>query len=199
MEALIKIQSELKANKSQYNSFGKYYYRSCEDILEALKPLLTKYNATMYITDEVVEVGGRVYVKATTTISDGKESISVSAYAREPETRKGMDEAQVTGATSSYARKYCLNGLFAIDDSKDADTDENRNESEARSNASGSDTPKVQRPNYSAEQIEKMKKWTDGTFTDDELKEFRKRCCGADYADAIEDINREYEKRKAIF
>jgi hypothetical protein len=199
MEALIKIQSELKANKSQYNSFGKYYYRSCEDILEALKPLLTKYNATMYITDEVVEVGGRVYVKATTTISDGKESISVSTYAREPETRKGMDEAQVTGATSSYARKYCLNGLFAIDDSKDADTDENRNESEARSNASGSDTPKVQRPNYSAEQIEKMKKWTDGTFTDDELKEFRKRCCGADYADAIEDINREYEKRKAIF
>lgn len=205
MEALIKIQSELKANKSQYNSFGKYYYRSCEDILEALKPLLTKYNATMYITDEVVEVGGRVYVKATTTISDGKESISVSAYAREPETRKGMDDAQVTGATSSYARKYCLNGLFAIDDSKDADTDENRNESEARSKASGgsdtpkSDTPKVQRPNYSEEQLAKMKKWTDGTFTNEELAEFRKRCCGPDYADAIEDINGEYEKRKAIF
>lgn len=200
MDCLIKIQSELKANKSQYNSFGKYYYRSCEDILEALKPLLTKYNATMYITDEVVEVGGRVYVKATTTISDGKESISVSAYAREPETRKGMDDAQVTGATSSYARKYCLNGLFAIDDSKDADTDENRNESEARSKgSSGSDTPKVQRPNYSPEQLEKMKKWTDGTFTEEELKEFRKRCCGPDYADAIEDINGEYEKRKALF
>ena len=199
MDCLIKIQSELKANKSQYNSFGKYYYRSCEDILEALKPLLTKYNATMYITDEVVEVGGRVYVKATTTISDGKESISVSAYAREPETRKGMDDAQVTGATSSYARKYCLNGLFAIDDSKDADTDENRNESEARSKTSGSDTPKVQRPNYSDEQIAKMKKWTDGTFTEEELAEFRKRCCGPDYADAIEDINGEYEKRKAIF
>jgi len=204
MEVLIKIQSELKANKSQYNSFGKYYYRSCEDILEALKPLLTKYNATMYITDEVVEVGGRVYVKATTTISDGKESISVSAYAREPETRKGMDDAQVTGATSSYARKYCLNGLFAIDDSKDADTDENRNESDARSKTNGSDTPKsdtpkVQRPNYSEEQLAKMKKWTDGTFTEEELAEFRKRCCGADYADAIEDINGEYEKRKAIF
>ena len=199
MEALIKIQSELKANKSQYNSFGKYYYRSCEDILEALKPLLTKYNATMYITDEVVEVGGRVYVKATTTISDGKESISVSAYAREPETRKGMDDAQVTGATSSYARKYCLNGLFAIDDSKDADTDESRNESEARSKASGSDTPKVQRPNYSEEQLAKMKKWSDGTFTEEELAGFRKRCCGPDYADAIEDINGEYEKRKAIF
>lgn len=204
MDCLVKIQSELKANKSQYNSFGKYYYRSCEDILEALKPLLIKYNATMYITDEVVEVGGRVYVKATTTISDGKESISVSAYAREPETRKGMDDAQVTGATSSYARKYCLNGLFAIDDSKDADTDESRNESEARSKISGSDTPKsdapkVQRPNYTAEQLAKMKKWADGTFTEEELKEFRKRCCGPDYADAIEDINGEYEKRKAIF
>ena len=154
----------------------------------------------MYITDEVVEVGGRVYVKATTTISDGKESISVSAYAREPETRKGMDDAQVTGATSSYARKYCLNGLFAIDDSKDADTDENRNESEARSKGSSvSDTPKVQRPNYSPEQLAKMKKWTDGTFTEEELAEFRKRCCGPDYADAIEDINGEYEKRKALF
>lgn len=200
MEALIKIQSELKANKSQYNSFGKYYYRSCEDILEALKPLLTKYNATMYITDEVVEVGGRVYVKATTTISDGKESISVSAYAREPETRKGMDDAQVTGATSSYARKYCLNGLFAIDDSKDADTEENKTECEERSKSeSGSNTPKVQRPNYSAEQLEKMKKWSDGTFTEEELAEFRKRCLGADYADAIEDINGEYEKRKALF
>ena len=199
MEALIKIQSELKANKSQYNSFGMYYYRSCEDILEALKPLLTKYNATMYITDEVVEVGGRVYVKATTTISDGKESISVSAYAREPETRKGMDEAQVTGATSSYARKYALNGLFLIDDNKDADTDESRNESEARSKSSGSDTPKVQRPNYSEEQLATMKKWSDGTFTEEELGEFRKRCVGPDYADAIKDIDKEYEKRKAIF
>lgn len=203
MDCLIKIQSELKANKSQYNSFGKYYYRSCEDILEALKPLLTKYNATMYITDEVVEVGGRVYVKATTTISDGKESISVSAYAREPETRKGMDDAQVTGATSSYARKYCLNGLFAIDDSKDADTEESKNESDARAKAEGSGSadnkPKVQRPNYTDEQKATMKKWTDGTFTEEELAEFRKRCMGADYADAIADINGEYEKRKAIF
>ena len=205
MDCLRSIQCELKAPKGQYNSFGKYSYRSCEDILEAVKPLLDKYKATVYITDEVVSVGDRIYVKATATFvdKDGKE-ISVSAFAREPVARKGMDEAQVTGATSSYARKYALNGLFLIDDTKDADTDENRNESEARSKASGSDTPKsdapkVQRPNYSAEQIEKMKKWTDGTFTEDELAEFRKRCCGADYADAIEDINGEYEKRKAIF
>ena len=199
-ESLRKVQSELKAPKGQYNSFGKYSYRSCEDILEAVKPLLDKYEATVSITDDVVLVGDRVYVKATATFidKDGKV-IQSSAFAREPLVRKGMDEAQVTGATSSYARKYALNGLFLIDDTKDADTDESRNESEARSNASGSDTPKVQRPSYSAEQLEKMKKWTDGTFTDDELKEFRKRCCGADYADAIEDINREYEKRKAIF
>lgn len=201
MDCLRSIQCELKAPKGQYNSFGKYSYRSCEDILEAVKPLLDKYKATVYITDEVVSVGDRIYVKATATFvdKDGKE-VSVSAFAREPVARKGMDEAQVTGATSSYARKYALNGLFLIDDNKDADTDENRNESEARSKASGgSDTPKVQRPNYSEEQLAKMKKWTDGTFTEEELKEFRKRCCGADYADAIEDINGEYEKRKALF
>ena len=204
-ESLRKVQSELKAPKSQYNSFGKYSYRSCEDILEAVKPLLDKYEATVSITDDVVLVGDRVYVKATATFidKDGKV-IQSSAFAREPLVRKGMDEAQVTGATSSYARKYALNGLFLIDDNKDADTDEIRNESDARSKASGSDTPKsnapkVQRPNYSDEQIAIMKKWTDGTFTEDELAEFRKRCCGPDYANAIEDINGEYEKRKAIF
>lgn len=199
-ESLRKVQSELKAPKSQYNSFGKYSYRSCEDILEAVKPLLDKYEATVSITDDVVLVGDRVYVKATATFidKDGKIIMS-SAFAREPLARKGMDEAQVTGATSSYARKYALNGLFLIDDNKDADTDESRNESEARSKGSGSDKPKVQRPNYSAEQLEKMKKWSDGTFTEEELAEFRKRCLGADYADAIEDINGEYEKRKALF
>lgn len=202
MESLRKIQSELKAPKGQYNSFGKYAYRSCEDILEAVKPLLEKYESTVYITDEVVSVGDRVYVKATATFVDKDTSVvSVSAFAREPVARKGMDDAQVTGATSSYARKYALNGLFLIDDNKDADTDENKTESEERSKSSGSsdNTPKVQRPNYSAEQLEKMKKWTDGTFTEVELNEFRKRCCGPDYADAIEDINGEYEKRKAIF
>lgn len=199
MEALIKIQSELVATKSQYNSFGKYYYRSCEDILEAVKPLLAKYGAELTISDDVVSVGDRVYVKATVSITDGKETKTVTAFAREPLDRKGQDSSQITGATSSYARKYALNGLFLIDDNKDADTDENKNESDARAKASGSDTPKVQRPNYSEEQLAKMKKWTDGTFTEEELAEFRKRCCGADYADAIEDINGEYEKRKAIF
>ena len=198
MEALLKIQNELVAPKDLYNSFGKYSYRSAESILEALKPLLVKYNVQLTITDDIVSVGDRVYVKATVTITDGKETQSVTAFAREPAERKGQDSSQITGATSSYARKYALNGLFLIDDSKDADTEENHMESEERSK-SGSNTPKVQRPNYSAEQLEKMKKWSDGTFTEEELAEFRKRCLGADFAVAIEEINGEYEKRKAIF
>lgn len=201
MEALTKIQSELVAPKDLYNKFGNYSYRSAESILEALKPLLTKYNAQLSITDDVVLVGDRVYVKATVTITDGKETVSTTAFAREPSEKKGMDSSQITGATSSYARKYALNGLFLIDDNKDSDTEENKTECEERSKAqsSGSDTPKVQRPNYSDEQIEIMKKWTDGTFTEEELAEFRKRCVGADYADAIKDINGEYEKRRAVF
>lgn len=193
MDCLRSIQCELKAPKGQYNSFGKYSYRSCEDILEAVKPLLDKYKATVYITDEVVSVGDRIYVKATATFvdKDGKE-VSVSAFAREPVARKGMDEAQVTGATSSYARKYALNGLFLIDDNKDADTDENKNESDARAN-------NATMPSYTEEQLAKMKSWTDGTFTEDELAGFRKECVGADYANAIERINKDYMKRRDLF
>lgn len=124
MEALKKIQQELKAPKGQYNSFGKYAYRSAEDILEAVKPLLSKYGALLTISDEISEVGGRIYVKAVCTISDGTTELAVTAYAREPESKKGMDDSQITGTASSYARKYALNGLFLIDDTKDADTDE---------------------------------------------------------------------------
>lgn len=203
MEALIKIQSELKAPKDLYNKFGNYNYRSAESILESVKPLLAKYGAELTISDDVVSVGDRVYVKATVSITDGKETKTVTAFAREPLDRKGQDSSQITGATSSYARKYALNGLFLIDDNKDADTEESKNESDARAKAEGSGSadnkPKVQRPNYTDEQLAKMKKWTDGTFTEEELAEFRKRCCGADYADAIEDINGEYEKRRAVF
>ena len=118
---LASIQKNLKAPKNQFNKFGGYSYRSCEDILEALKPLTAELGATITISDEMVEVGGRIYVKATATLRCGEESISTTAYAREAETKKGMDESQITGATSSYARKYALNGLFAIDDNKDAD------------------------------------------------------------------------------
>lgn len=120
---LAKIQQELKAPKGQRNSFGNYNYRSCEDIVEAVKPLLG--TLTLTISDEIVMIGTRYYVKATANISDGVAVISVSAYARESEEKKGMDASQITGATSSYARKYALNGLFAIDDTKDADSQDN--------------------------------------------------------------------------
>ncbi|HEB13624.1 MAG TPA: single-stranded DNA-binding protein [candidate division CPR3 bacterium] len=120
MEILNKIQKALKAPKGQLNKFGNYNYRSCEDILEAIKPLLGE--ATLTISDKIVLVGDRYYVRAVATLTHDKQEKSVSAYARETLNKKGMDEAQITGAASSYARKYALNGLFAIDDTKDADT-----------------------------------------------------------------------------
>ena len=123
-EKLMNIQTELKAPKGQYNSFGKYHYRSCEDILEAVKPLLKKYNCLLVIEDEIIPVGNRIYVKANVCIYDAEQrgdKVSNSAFAREEEEKKGMDGSQITGASSSYARKYALNGLFLIDDTRDSD------------------------------------------------------------------------------
>ena len=123
-EKLSNIQNELKCNKNQFNDFGKYAYRSCEDILEAVKPLLKKEKVVLTISDELQYIGNRYYIKATATLIDTESEaiISNSAYAREEETKKGMDGSQITGASSSYARKYALNGLFGIDDNKDSDT-----------------------------------------------------------------------------
>lgn len=125
-QKLGEIQQKLNAPKDKVNKFGGYNYRSCEGILEAVKPLLKLTSTALTITDEVVEVGGRVFVKATATLWDADEHdlVAVSAYAREEETKKGMDAAQITGSASSYARKYALNGLFAIDDNKDPDDPE---------------------------------------------------------------------------
>ena len=123
-QKLRKVQTELKAPKGQYNSFGKYAYRSCEDILEALKPLLDREQLVLILSDSMEVVGDRVYVKATATLTNAEDEsqvITTSAFAREEESKKGMDGSQVTGASSSYARKYCLNGLFNIDDNKDSD------------------------------------------------------------------------------
>lgn len=133
-EKLMTVQQTAKIPKNQYNSFGKYNYRSCEDILEGLKPCLKEVKAAVTIDDEIVEIGGRVYVKATAHFHDAEtgEKIINTAYAREPETKTGMDLAQLTGATSSYARKYALNGLFMIDDTKDADTDASKIEADSR-------------------------------------------------------------------
>ena len=123
LNELIKIQSTLKCNKSQFNKFGNYHYRSCEDILEAVKPLLQKHDCVLTLSDELVNIGERYYIKAAATIknSNGEEE-TVNAYAREPLSAKGMSDSQITGTASSYARKYALNGLFLIDDTKDADT-----------------------------------------------------------------------------
>ncbi len=122
MKELIAIQSELKAPKSQFNKFGGYKYRKAEDILEAVKPLLAKQKCTLTITDDVVLIGNRIYVKATATIKNEKgECETTTGWAREEESKKGMDGSQITGASSSYARKYALNGLFAIDDNADSD------------------------------------------------------------------------------
>ena len=125
-EKLMNIQKELKAPKGQYNSFGKYKYRSCEDILESVKPLLEKYKATIILTDKLEQIGERYYIRAMAILFDTESdnSIENTAYAREEETKKGMDGSQITGTSSSYARKYALNGLLLIDDTKDADTDE---------------------------------------------------------------------------
>jgi len=131
-EKLMKVQAELKAPKGQYNSFGKYKYRSCEDILEAVKPLNAKHGVVLTVGDEVVEISNRFYVKATATLVDieSGEKVTNTALAREDDAKKGMDGSQITGTASSYARKYCLNGLYCIDDTKDADTDEYRAQQE---------------------------------------------------------------------
>lgn len=129
-EKVIAIQCRLNAPKSRYNKFGNYSYRSLEDILEAAKPLLKEYGLLLTIKDEIVLVGERYYVKATATLKGDGEEYSASAYARETETKKGMDESQITGSASSYARKYALNGLLCIDDTKDADTNEQKMQTE---------------------------------------------------------------------
>ena len=122
MKNLLKIQTELKAPKNQFNKFGNYKYRSCEDILEAVKPHLKQTGCYLTINDEIIQVGDRIYVKASARFHDGDESISTEAYAREEPVKKGMDASQITGSASSYARKYALNGLFLIDDTKDSDS-----------------------------------------------------------------------------
>ena len=143
-EKLQAVQSELKAPKGQYNSFGKYKYRSCEDILEAAKPVLAKHKSAITISDKIVMIGDRYYIEATARFYDTEsehDPIENTAYAREAGDKKGMDESQITGTASSYARKYCLNGLLLIDDTKDTDTEENHIEVKERA-----ETKKKQEP-----------------------------------------------------
>lgn len=124
VQKVVLVQNELKAPKGQFNKFGNYKYRSCEDIVESLKPILKKYEIMLNLSDELVLIGDRYYIKAVAGLTDGTDVIQSVAYAREPEALTGMSASQITGTASSYARKYALNGLLAIDDTKDPDTDE---------------------------------------------------------------------------
>lgn len=173
MNKLAEIQQGLKAPKSQTNTFGKYKYRSCEDILEAVKPLLG--DSVLLVTDDIVQIGERNYVKATVRFITGDKEYSVSAFARETFDKKGMDAAQITGAASSYARKYALNGLFCIDDTKDPDSNNKGNNNAA----SPTEKPKTKEDrrkekisqqffNYTTEHKDDLpegREWDEATFT----------------------------------
>lgn len=167
-EKLLYIQQNLKAPKGQYNSFGDYHYRSCEDIQEALKPLLNTVKAVLLLNDEILQIGDRFYIKATAKLQDteSSENITNTAYARECESRPKMDAAQITGSCSSYARKYALNGLFCIDDAKDPDMMNNeaapRQQSQQRQQASRQSAPVKLKAEYQA----KLRKEAERTGTD---------------------------------
>lgn len=149
MKELITIQSTLKAPKSQFNAFGNYKYRKVEDILEAVKPIMSNLGCTLVMTDDIVMVGNRIYVKATATLKNSKgETETTTGFAREEETKKGMDGSQVTGASSSYARKYALNGLFAIDDNADSDTINTGNQQSQQKVKSSNHAPVASDPQY---------------------------------------------------
>lgn len=149
MKELITIQSTLKAPKSQFNAFGNYKYRKVEDILEAVKPIMSNLGCTLVMTDDIEMVGNRIYVKATATLKNSKGEIEITTgYAREEETKKGMDGSQITGAASSYARKYALNGLFAIDDNADSDTTNIGNQQSQQKVKSNNNVPATSDPQY---------------------------------------------------
>jgi hypothetical protein len=176
--ALQAVQRELKAPKGQYNSFGKYKYRSCEDIVEAVKPLLNEQGLILTMSDEAIGVADRVYIKATCKVIDvaNGDVIETSALARESLTKKGMDDSQITGTASSYARKYALNGLFAIDDTKDADTDQYKQQT------NGSNSPQ-NRPQQPAKQNAGTYKGSTANNATDEMR-----------AKAIRSLNAEIER-----
>ena len=154
-QRILNAQTELKSPKGQFNSFGKYKYRSAEDILEAVKPVNAKHGLLMTITDDIVQIGERYYIKATATLSDveSDETVSVKAFAREPLDKRGMDSPQITGTASSYARKYALNGLYLIDDTKDADTDEYK---QAQNNVKKAPKSKIDLLNKLAFEVSKL-------------------------------------------
>ena len=174
---LINIQQNLKAPKNQYNAFGKYNYRNCEDILEALKPILNQYGTTIIISDKIIKMDERFYVESTIKFIDAEtgESIETTALAREEETKKGQDGSQVTGSSSSYARKYALNGLFLIDDTKDSDTTNKESKEKSESLLSDAQIKRVYAIAKSSSLTEDaVKKWIQGKFGKESLKDLNK-------------------------
>lgn len=167
-KAILNIQKELKVPKGQFNKFGNFNYRSAEDILEAVKPLLAKYGVLQTISDEIVVIGERIYVQATVSLRMGDAELHTKAYAREDETKKGMDGSQVTGASSSYARKYALNGMYAIDDSKDADSNEYNSVQQEPKHSAPKITPKPANPNIPQDKKTQLKRLAAIAGYDDE-------------------------------
>ena len=190
---LIEVQKELKAPKNQRNSFGNYNYRSCEDILEALKPVLSEHGATVFISDKpVVKENLWSYIEATATFVDTEsgDSVSVTAYAREAEMKKGMDVSQITGSASSYARKYALNGLFLIDDTKDSDTDEQHKQT------AGTKQKAFSKDDVTALRLDLVKL---ATATKKDVNELENRVAHAIGVDSFESINQSnFAKAKAL-
>lgn len=187
MKELISIQSELKAPKSQFNKFGGYKYRKAEDILEAVKPLLAKQKCTLIITDDVVLIGNRIYVKATATIKNEKgECETTTGWAREEETKKGMDGSQITGASSSYARKYALNGLFAIDDNADSDT---TNDGQHQAAQQQEETQQPATPQYHTNNLNEGLAYLNRCVTKDNLlwviQTYQPLCSNAQFMQAV--------------
>lgn len=200
-EKLLNVQTELKAPKGQFNAFGKYKYRSCEDILEALKPVLNKYKLTFFINDEIVEVNNRNYVKATITIINIEkpdEQIQTSALAREEEIKKGMDGSQITGASSSYARKYALNGLFAIDDTKDSDSTNTYDGVEKKVPTKKVVDSETDKRNKAIEMIMKNTTEEEGNYIDDLVFKYNKKSLNECTDSELKEIYKNLENKRKV-
>lgn len=177
MEKLMRIQTKIKAPKNLYNSYGKFNYRNAEGILEAVKPFLSEENCVLSITDDVIDVGGRIYIKAQVSLIDCEKGTVISTsngFAREADTKKGMDESQITGTASSYARKYALNGLFLLDDTKDADTDEYKMQIEGKKTDEAEMDAKSKE--IGKKKISKLKATTLGARCNDDNVSIEKLC-----------------------
>lgn len=199
-EKLLNVQIELKAPKNQFNKFGGFKYRSCEDILEALKPVLSKYKLAMIITDDIITVNNRNYVKATVKLfnTEKEEFIENSAIAREEESKKGMDGSQITGASSSYARKYALNGLFAIDDTKDSDSTNTYDGVEKKTQTKKVVDSETDKRNKAIEMIMKNTTEEEGNYIDDLVFKYNKKSLNECTDSELKEIYKNLENKRKV-